>query len=68
MTKYEILDTIMLGFLTHNDSYDALIDNGYVYFNGTDIVFIDSKGKEHISHTMSNALNIWEEQGKIKPI
>lgn len=68
MTKYEILDTIMLGFLTHNDSYDMLLDNGYIYFNGKDIAFIDSTGKEHISYTMNHALDIWEDQGKIKKI
>ena len=70
MKKYRILDTIMLGFLTHNDSYDLLIDpgTGELAFNGNDIVYIDTKGVEHISHTVNHAINIWLEQRKIESV
>ena len=70
MKKYRILDTIMVGFLTHNDSYDLLIDpgTGELAFNGNDIVYIDTKGVEHISHTVNHAINIWLEQRKIESV
>ena len=60
----------MLGFLTHNDSYDLLIDpgTGELAFNGNDIVYIDTKGVEHISHTVNHAINIWLEQRKIESV
>jgi hypothetical protein len=47
-----------------------LIDPGFGHlgFNGNDIVYIDSKGVEHISHTQNHAIDIWLEQGKIEEI
>jgi hypothetical protein len=58
----------MLGFLTHNDSYELLIDPGAgeLALNGGDIVYTDTKGVEHISHTVNDAINIWLEQRKIE--
>ena len=68
MKQYKILKTIVLGFLTHNDSYEILIDPGFGHlgFNGNDIVYIYSKGVEHISHTQNHAIDIWLSQGKIE--
>lgn len=68
MKQYKILDTIMLGFLTHNDSYDIFIDPGlgYLKFDDKDIIYVDTKGAEHTSHTTNNAIDIWVEQGKIE--
>lgn len=67
--EYNILSTIVLGFLVHNDSYDVLIDPGnnrYLKFDGEDIIFVDSKGREQTSHTMNSALKLWVDQGKIE--
>jgi hypothetical protein len=66
--QYKILDTIYLGFLTHNDSYELFIDPGFGHlkFDGSDIVYIDAHGGEHVSHTTNNAIDIWLEQGKIE--
>lgn len=65
MQKYKILDTIFLGFLTYNDSYEMFIEpgDGYISFNGHDIVFVDTKGVEHISHTQNHAIDVWLEKG-----
>jgi hypothetical protein len=59
----------MLGFLTHNDSYDTFINpgDGSILFNGSDIVFVDKENREHISHTMNHALDIWLKEGNISP-
>ena len=70
MMRYEIRDTIMLGFLTHNDSYDILVKpgNGYIKFDGNDIIYVQKDGVELVSHTVNHAISIWLEQGKIKEI
>lgn len=68
MTEYKILQTIVLGFLTHNDSNDMLIDPGFGHlkFNGSDIIYIDARGVDHTSHTVNHAIDIWLQQGKIE--
>ena len=65
MTHYSIKQPIVLGFLTHNDSYDMIIgpESGYLKFYGSDIIFVDSKDSEHISHTSNNAIDIWLARG-----
>jgi hypothetical protein len=70
MKKYSIVQTIMLSFLTHNDSYDALLGpaNGYLKFDGKDIIFVTYNGKEVVSHTTNNAIALWLEQGKIEEL
>jgi hypothetical protein len=62
--KYRILKTIVLGFLTHNDSYELIIEpgNGYIKFRN-EIIYVDKKGVERVSHTMNSAIDIWLEQG-----
>lgn len=70
MKCYEICDTILLGFLTHNDSYDMLIKpgDGYIKFNDKDIIFVDKDNTEHISHTINSAISVWLEKGWVKEI
>ena len=67
MSEYKILCPIVLGFLTHNDSYSMTIEpeSGHLKFDGHDIIFVDSKGKELTSHTTNNAIDIWLERGSI---
>jgi len=66
--KYTILEPIVLGFLTHNDSYEKIIhpEDGHLEFDGQDIIFIDNNQLKLISHTTNNAIDLWLEQGKIK--
>ena len=65
MPSYTIKQPIVLGFLTHNDSYDRIIlpGEGYLRFNGYDIVYVDKDGSEHISHTSNDAIDVWSERG-----
>ena len=69
MNEYTILRPVVLGFLTHNDSYDMIIgpENGHLKFDGHDIIFVDSKGGERVSHTVNHAIEIWLEQGILEP-
>ena len=69
MNEYTILRPVVLGFLTHNDSYDMIIgpENGHIKFDGSDIIFVDSKGIEHVSHTSNNAIALWLERGSLEP-
>ena len=69
MNEYTILRPVVLGFLTHNDSYDMIIgpENGHIKFDGHDIIFVDSKGIEHVSHTSNNAIALWLERGSLEP-
>ena len=69
MNEYTILRPIVLGFLTHNDSYEMIIGpkNGHLKFDGSDIIFVDSKGIEHVSHTSNNAIALWLERGSLEP-
>ena len=68
MNEYTILRPVVLGFLTHNDSYDMIIgpENGHLKFDGKDIIFVDSKGGERVSHTSNNAIALWLERGQIE--
>ena len=68
MKKYEILQEIVLGFLTHNDSYDMFIDPGvgHLEFDGKDIVWVDVVGDRFTSHTQNQAIQVWVEQGRLK--
>jgi hypothetical protein len=38
-------------------------ENGYLKFDGSDIIFVDSKDNEHVSHTSNNAIDLWLELG-----
>lgn len=65
MKTYKIVKTIVLGFLTHNDSYDVIIDpgSGILKDSGTDIIFVNNAGLERVSHTTQNAIAAWLEHG-----
>lgn len=64
MPSYTIKQPIVLGFLTHNDSYDMIIrpEKGHLRFDGSDIIFVDNMGVEHVSHTSNNAIDLWLER------
>lgn len=64
--KYKIIKPIVLGFLTPNDSYDALLDEGTLEVINGDIVFTCVAGNTATSHTMTSAINIWLKQGRIQ--
>ena len=68
MIEYSILTPIVLGFLTHNDSYDREItsQDGHIAFDGSDILFIDNNNNSHTSHTVNHAIDIWLKQNKIR--
>lgn len=68
MIEYKILDTIVLGFLTHNDSCDVILnsEDGYLKFDGNNIILVDIQGFEHVSHTCNQAIDIWVNQKKIE--
>lgn len=68
MKKYEIIKEICLGFLTHNDSYDILIDPGvgHLEFDGKDIVWVDPVGDRFTSHTQNHAIEVFLDMGLIK--
>ena len=70
MKKYEIVEQIALGFLTHNDSYDMLIDPGvgHLEFDGNDIIYVDVVGDRFISHTQNQAIVMFLGLGYIKEI
>lgn len=64
--KYKIVQPIVLGFLIGNDSEDYIIDAGTLQVINGDIVFTGVSGKDNISHTTTNAIDIWLKQGKIQ--
>jgi hypothetical protein len=68
MKEYNILKTVLLGFLTHNDSYDMLLEpgTGHLKFNGQDIIFVDVNGVEHVSITDNSAIEIWLKQNWVE--
>lgn len=70
MKKYEIIREICLGFLTHNDSYDMLIDPGvgHLEFDGKDIVWVDPVEDRFVSHTQNHAIEWFLKMGHIKEI
>jgi hypothetical protein len=66
--KYEILKPIMLGFLTHNDSFDCIVGPGeaHLEFIDQDIILVNPKGERMTSHTQNHAIDIWLKDGSIK--
>lgn len=70
MLKFEILGTVMLGFLTPQDSYDAFVEpgQGHLEFDGSDIVWVKPDGSRKVSVTVNHALQIWMEQGLVRPL
>ena len=68
MKKYEILDKIVLGFLTHDDSDDVIISPKPDTFLEADdhTIWLVNKNGRFESHTTITAIQHWLEQGKIK--
>jgi len=68
--SFAIVTTIMLSFLTHNDSYDIILtgDDGSLEFDGADIIFVSKEGIKKVSVTTNNAIELWLAQGKIQEI
>jgi len=68
--SFNIVTTIMLSFLTHNDSYDTILTakDGSLKFDGSDIIFVNNSGIEQVSHTTNNAIELWLKQGKIQEV
>lgn len=66
--KYKIVKPIVLGFLTHNDSYEAILRIGTVHFNGEDIVYTSPLGNEAVSHTQNHALDFYLKDGSIEAL
>lgn len=66
--EYDLVEYVVLGFLTHNDSYDKIIrpGDGHLRFDGSDIYFIDRDGKERQSHTVNHAIQVWLEEGILR--
>lgn len=70
MKTYKILRTILLGFQTHNDQYDVLIDPGegkHLEVEGSTIWFVNAKGR-HESITEVGAIENYLRDGYIEEI
>lgn len=70
MKTYEIVEPVMLGFLTAQDQEDRFVssEDGHLKFNGEAIYFVDKEGKSHESITINCALDTWVEQGRLREI
>lgn len=68
MKRYKIVKPIVLGFLTRNDSYDAILHEGIVHFDGRDIVYTGLSGISSVSHTQNHAIEVFLEMGLIEEI
>jgi len=66
--KYKILETVMLGFNTHNDQYDAFYDPGptsVVLEHEGDTITVTHGDKRKESITQAHAIDVWLKDGKI---
>ena len=73
MIRYKLLETVMLGFNTHNNQYDAFYDPGpdsvvLEREDGGDTIFVTHNGKRKESITQGHAIDVWLEDGKIAKI
>lgn len=73
MNKYEIVETVMLGFLTPQDQYDSFIDPGKGFFlereeDGDTIFLIRPDGERCETITQAHAIETWLEDGKIRSL
>ena len=74
--RYKILKTVMLGFTTHNDQFDAFFDPGphsaiLERAEGGDTIYVtryDACGESRESITQAHAIETWLEDGKIEEI
>lgn len=68
--RYKILETVMLGFNTHNDQYDAFYDPGPTSVvlereDDGDTITVTHGEKRKESITQAHAIDVWLEEGKI---
>lgn len=68
MKHYKIIKPIVLGFLTHNDSYEAILDEGTLSLMGGDIIFTCVAGNSVVSHTQNHAIEVFLGMGLIEEI
>ena len=72
MKRYKILETVMLGFNTHNDQYNSFYDPGTGFElereEDGDTIFIALRDNRKESITQSHAIEVWLEDGKIEEI
>ena len=68
MKEYDILNSVVLAFLSAQDHYDAILTSadGHIGFDGRNIIFIGKDGEQAETITTNNAIGIWLEQGRIK--
>ena len=71
--RYRILKTVMLGFLTPQDQYDAFFDPGPNSVtlerepDGDTIFIVTRSGERRETITQAHAIEVWLEDGKIEP-
>lgn len=74
MTQYKLLETVMLGFLTPQDQYDAFFDPGPAAVilernpAGDTIFIVKPDGERVETITQAHAIEVWLEDGKIEAI
>ena len=67
MKKYRILKPIVLGFLTPQDQFDALIgpEDGVILASDGHTIWTIRNRKRHESITVGHAIQIWLDRGLI---
>ena len=72
MKQYKIIETVMLGFLTAQDQYDAFFDPESVVLerepNGDTIFILKPNGERVETITQAHAIEVWLEDGKIEAV
>jgi len=70
MKKYMITKPIVLGFLTSQDQYDAIIkpEDGVTLESDSHTIWTIKNGKRNKSITMANAIDVWLKDGLITEI
>lgn len=64
--RYRIVGTIVLGFLTAEDSQDVLLDEGVLELEGGTLYLVNDLGR-HESHTEAGAVAAWVAMGLLEP-
>ncbi len=65
--RYRILQPVVLGFLTHNDSFDVIVDGGTIESDGVTLHLVNELGR-HESHTEAAAVTAWLATGHVEEI
>ena len=65
--KFEVLESVVLGFIVNNEQQDAVFKRGdVIYADGTSIWVLDATA--HESTTMPHAIDVWLKGGKLREI